>query len=311
MTAALLHQFAAEGRLSLTDRVSDAAARHPAAARQRDHSPASARPCRGPARRRAAVPRRRAVDRLCAGRALALFEHRLRDARQARRACRRQAARPAARGADLRAARHEPHRGAIIGADRTLYAQGYEAADQIAPFARGVPLAPAAWVDVTFGAGSVASTADDMTRFLRSLADAAQGRGGLGLSPQQAKAFTTHAVPSDTPGMSYGNGLMHVGNGRPLLPPPHRRDGELLLVLPRRRRERRRRVRELDHQRLRRISAAPAHALRGRCADQRAGRASRCPRRRRSIAPLANAAAYVGRYSGPGGRVRGPRRAAR
>ena len=23
----------------------------------------------------------------------------------------------------------------------------------------------------------------------------------------------THAVPSDTPGMSYGNGLMHVGNG--------------------------------------------------------------------------------------------------
>src|SRR4051812_26570996 len=103
-------------------------------------------------------------------------------------------------------------RGAIIGADRTLYAQGYEAADQTAVVARGVPLAPAPWVDVTFGAGSVASTADDMNRFLRSLADAAQGRGGLGLSAEQGKAFTTRAVPSDTPGMKYGNGLMHVSN---------------------------------------------------------------------------------------------------
>jgi len=102
-------------------------------------------------------------------------------------------------------------RGAIIGADRTLYAQGYEAADLGAPFALGVPLRPAAWVDVTFGAGCVASTADDMLRFLRSLADAVQGRGGLGLGPAAAKAFTAHFVPSDSPAMSYGNGLMHVG----------------------------------------------------------------------------------------------------
>jgi CubicO group peptidase (beta-lactamase class C family) len=104
-------------------------------------------------------------------------------------------------------------RGAIIAADRPLYAQGYEPADLTVPFARGVPLAPAAWVDVTFGAGSVASTADDMIRWLRTLANAAQGRGGLGLSPQQARAFTSHLVASDTPGMSYGNGLMHVGGG--------------------------------------------------------------------------------------------------
>jgi D-alanyl-D-alanine carboxypeptidase len=103
-------------------------------------------------------------------------------------------------------------RGAILGADRMLYAQGYEAADQTAVYARGVPLAPAAWVDVTFGAGCVASTATDMIRFMRALANAAQGRGGLGLSPQQAQLFTSHAVTSDTPGMSYGNGLMHVRN---------------------------------------------------------------------------------------------------
>ena len=104
-------------------------------------------------------------------------------------------------------------RGAIVGADRMSYAQGYEAADPSAVFARGVRLAPAEWVDVTFGAGSVASTGTDMIRFMRSLADAVQGRGGLGLSPAQAKVFTSHALPSDTPGMSYGNGLMHVGNG--------------------------------------------------------------------------------------------------
>jgi D-alanyl-D-alanine carboxypeptidase len=101
--------------------------------------------------------------------------------------------------------------GAIIGDDRTRYAQGYEAADEL-PFAFGVPLAPAAWVDVTFGAGNIASTADDMTRLLRSLANAAQGRGGMGLPSELGRAYTTHAVPSDAAGMTYGNGLMHVGS---------------------------------------------------------------------------------------------------
>ena len=103
-------------------------------------------------------------------------------------------------------------RGAIVVADRPLYAQGYEAADQTAVFARGEPLAPAPWVDMTIGAGSVGSTARDMVLFMRSVANAVQGRGGLGLSPQQARLFTAHAVASDTPGMRYGNGLMHVAN---------------------------------------------------------------------------------------------------
>ena len=108
-------------------------------------------------------------------------------------------------------------RGAIIGQDRTLYAQGYEPADEL-PFAVGVPLAPAAWVDVTFGAGNVASTADDMTRLLRSLASAVQGRGGMGLSPELGRAYAGHVVPSDERGMTYGNGLMHVrGGGRSYL----------------------------------------------------------------------------------------------
>jgi CubicO group peptidase (beta-lactamase class C family) len=103
-------------------------------------------------------------------------------------------------------------RGAIVSADRPLYAQGYEAADSVAAYARGIPLRPAPWVDVTFGAGSVASTADDMLPFLLALADAAKGKGTLGLNREQAAAFATHAVPSETAGMGYGNGLMHVGN---------------------------------------------------------------------------------------------------
>ena len=102
-------------------------------------------------------------------------------------------------------------RGAILGRDRMLYAQGYEAADPVAVYARGVPLRPAPWVDVTAGMGCVASTAEDMLAFLRALADAVQGNAALGLPPQEARAFANHAVASDTPGMSYGNGLMHVG----------------------------------------------------------------------------------------------------
>lgn len=109
-------------------------------------------------------------------------------------------------------------RGAIVDGDRLLYAQGYEPADRIAAYSRGAGLAPAPWVDMTAAAGCVASTADDMLAFLRALASAVQGRTSLGLSPEQARRLTSHAVPSDVPGMSYGNGLMHVGeSGRQYL----------------------------------------------------------------------------------------------
>ena len=109
-------------------------------------------------------------------------------------------------------------RGAIVAADRLAYAQGYTAADDTIPHAHGAPLAPAAWVDVTFGAGSVASTAAEMLLFIRALSDLAAGRGGLGLSPAQGLAFVRHAVRSNSPSMSYGNGLMHVGgSGRSYL----------------------------------------------------------------------------------------------
>lgn len=103
-------------------------------------------------------------------------------------------------------------RGAIVAGERRRYAQGYEAADLTVPFLLGEPLAPAAWVDVTFGAGSVASTAADMILFMRSLASAAAGRGGLGLSPAHGRAFASHFVPADVPGAEYGNGIRRVAD---------------------------------------------------------------------------------------------------
>lgn len=105
-------------------------------------------------------------------------------------------------------------RGAIVAADRTLYAQGYETADLTVPYLTGEPLVPAAWVDVTFGAGSAASTAADMNRFMRALADAATGRASLGLPATSARAFTSHFVRTGekrgTSELLYGNGLMRV-----------------------------------------------------------------------------------------------------
>ena len=117
-------------------------------------------------------------------------------------------------------------RGSILSADRALYAQGYEPARREIVYVNGDPLAPASWTDVTEGAGSIASTADDMVRLLRSILGAATGKGGLGLNPARATAFTSHAV--DTVGgpshgiigaMRYGNGLMHVADAakRPYL----------------------------------------------------------------------------------------------
>ena len=191
-------------------------------------------------------------------------------------------------------------RGAIVGEDRLRYAQGYEAADEIIPFARGVPLAPAAWVDVTTGAGCVASTAEDMTRFLRALANAVQGRGAYGLQPQLARTFTTHAVPSDTPGMTYGNGIMHVGHaGRAYL---HHTGGMVSFsssyhvdVTSGVGAFASTNISAFAEYRPRLLTQFAVDALTNALARRP------LPAPPRLSTPLPNAAAYVGGYSGPGG----------
>src|SRR5258708_21103238 len=52
-----------------------------------------------------------------------------------------------------------------------------------------------------------------MLSFLKALAAAVEGKGMLGLNGEQARRFATHAVPSETPAMTYGNGLMHIREG--------------------------------------------------------------------------------------------------
>jgi D-alanyl-D-alanine carboxypeptidase len=101
-------------------------------------------------------------------------------------------------------------RGALKSADRLLYAQGYEPSDLSIPFIRGSALRPAAWVDSTSAAGSTASTAADMMRYLQGLAEAARGSGGMGLGSKAGLAWISHSVSSGSPDMAYGNGLMHV-----------------------------------------------------------------------------------------------------
>ena len=207
MTALIVHQLAAEGRLRLTDPLESVLPGHSAAARQRHHSSAADRPHLRARRQPALVRRGRPVDRVPARRALVLFEHRLRYPRQGRRARRRQAPRPAvsrsgfsprsacaAAAARSSARTAPPTRRAMRRRTSTI------------PYARGVPLAPAGWVDVTFGAGNVASTAEDMNLFIRALAgmrpgprrarpDAAAGRSN---SPVMRSRPTRRRCPTAT-----------------------------------------------------------------------------------------------------------------
>eukprot|EP01039_Chlorochromonas_danica_P012326 gene12326-14065_t len=61
-------------------------------------------------------------------------------------------------------------RGEIIAAKRLKYATGYSPLDPAMDAFPSGRLAPAAWVNVTFGAGCVAATAKDMTHWIRYLA---------------------------------------------------------------------------------------------------------------------------------------------
>jgi len=99
--------------------------------------------------------------------------------------------------------------GSITGVNRVRFAQGYEGANTAYPFVRGTSLAPASWVDVTFGAGSVASTSDDMVKLMAAIAGAAAGGTLPGLDAAQTREFLTHSAAAST-AMRYGNGFMHV-----------------------------------------------------------------------------------------------------
>jgi hypothetical protein len=112
-------------------------------------------------------------------------------------------------------------RPAILSRDRALYASPYGPLFIDRPHPRGGTLAPAPWVDVTHGAGSVASTGGDMALYLRWLLRAASGADAAPLL-SKAGAARYFAASADAPGWAkgarYGSGWAHVQvEGRPLL----------------------------------------------------------------------------------------------
>jgi D-alanyl-D-alanine carboxypeptidase len=112
-------------------------------------------------------------------------------------------------------------RGAILTGDRALYADGHSAFYPDRAYPRAGPLGPGAWTDMTAGAGCVASTAGDMSRYCRWLIAAGRGRGAPLLSDAAAARFTAPTIEAPgwgLPGAKYANGLAVVDvGGRPLL----------------------------------------------------------------------------------------------
>jgi CubicO group peptidase (beta-lactamase class C family) len=102
-------------------------------------------------------------------------------------------------------------RGAITWADRSRYTASYSMLRPDRPVRQKNPLAPAAWVDTTLGAGSVASTLPDMARYLRYLIALQNGAGAPLLSNDLARLWLADPVVQDPENKAetYGLGLMH------------------------------------------------------------------------------------------------------
>jgi D-alanyl-D-alanine carboxypeptidase len=110
--------------------------------------------------------------------------------------------------------------GHISGDDRALYATGYRPFHADRPYPLAGPLGTAPWVDVTFGAGCIAATAPQMTRYLAWLIAAAAGKGAPLLSDAAAARYLAPVIdaPDWAPKARYANGLAIVDiGGRSLL----------------------------------------------------------------------------------------------
>lgn len=106
-------------------------------------------------------------------------------------------------------------RTALFDHDRARYAVGYAPLVATRPFLPGQPLAPGPWTNFDIASGSVASTPDDMARYLRFLIGAARGKGGPVLSDASAARFTTPLSDADEfgPQGRYSLGLATVPVG--------------------------------------------------------------------------------------------------
>lgn len=111
-------------------------------------------------------------------------------------------------------------RGAIQWRDRARHPASFAPLRPDRPVLAGMAMAPAPWVDVDLGAGSVASSLGDMAKYLNFLIAVGQGRGSPLLTDAQARLWLENPTVQNpaNPAETYGLGLMHrVDEGRALL----------------------------------------------------------------------------------------------
>jgi CubicO group peptidase (beta-lactamase class C family) len=90
---------------------------------------------------------------------------------------------------------------------RLRLAVGYESFYDDRPRHRSHPLVPATWLEYAAGDGALASTAGDMSAYVRMLLNRGAGPQGRILSEESFKLLITPAVKSDDDGSRYGYGL--------------------------------------------------------------------------------------------------------
>jgi CubicO group peptidase (beta-lactamase class C family) len=106
--------------------------------------------------------------------------------------------------------------GAIRTQDRDRYATGYWPYQRDRPALPGARLDEAPWLDVTFAAGCVAASSEEMAKYMRWLIQAGRGKGSPLLNDSLAKAYTTPTVDAPGWGMKdarYGGGWATVKIG--------------------------------------------------------------------------------------------------
>jgi hypothetical protein len=111
-------------------------------------------------------------------------------------------------------------RSTIRAEDRARFARGYLPERTNVPWFPGDPLAEGAWLEIDRAAGSVASTAADMARYMAFVGACATGRPQALLSAASAKRFAGSVIlaPDFGPGARYGAGLATLDvDGAPVL----------------------------------------------------------------------------------------------
>lgn len=98
----------------------------------------------------------------------------------------------------------------VTNLDRPSLAVGYAPLSDDVPWRPGQPLVPASWLEVAAGDGNIASTAADMTRFLRLLLGGGELEGRVVISGEGFARMTGNLAPD-------GEDILERGRHEPVL----------------------------------------------------------------------------------------------